>query len=112
MPRLRPPEGHLNLEDAVQFLNKQGLNVTKSMIYKYVKADRLIRYGPESRKQKYYSIAELKKLADEELALHRKQTRKDTDIVFAPATIEDLAKITELSAKLFRTATLRPISTE
>lgn len=112
MPRLQPPSGFLNLEDAVHFLDERGLHVSKSMIYKYVKQGRLERRGPASRKQKYYSIKELEKLIVEELSIHREHTKEDRGVTFSPATFSDLEKITELSGKLFKTATLRPIPVE
>jgi hypothetical protein len=107
MPRQRPPEGYLQLKDAVKFLNDHGLHVGEGMIYKYVKQERLKREGPPSRKQKYYSIDALKRIIMEEVG-----RIGDTDVQFFQATVEDLEKITQLSAKLFKTATLRPIPTE
>jgi hypothetical protein len=107
MPRQRPPRGYFQLKDAVKFLNDHGLPVGEGMIYKYVKQGRLEREGPSSRKQKYYSIEALKRIIFEETG-----RRGDTDVQFSQATTEDLEKITQLSAKLFKTATLRPISTE
>ncbi len=106
MPRQQPPEGHLRLRDAVKFLNDHGLEVGQGMIYKYVKQERLKREGPSSRKQKYYSIDELKKIIIEETG-----RLGGPDVQFSQATVEDFEKITQLSAKLFKTATLRPIST-
>ncbi|EFH90357.1 hypothetical protein [Ktedonobacter racemifer] len=107
MPRLQPPSGYLSLKDAVKFLSDHGLHVSEAMIYKYVKQGRLEREGPESRKQKYYSIDALKKILREETG-----RTGGIEVQFSQASIEDLEKITQLSAKLFRTATLRPIPTE
>jgi len=107
MPRLQPPEGNLGLKDAVKFLHDYGLYVSEAMIYKYVKQGRLKREGPESRKQKYYSIDALKKIIREETGYIG-----GVEVQFSQATIEDLEKISQLSAKLFKTATLRPIPTE
>ena len=107
MPRLQPPAGYLNLQDAVKFLDDHGLHVSEAMIYKYVKQGRLKREGPESRKQKYYSIEALKKIIREETG-----RVGGIEVQFSQASIEDLEKITQLSAKLFKTATLRPIPAE
>src|SRR5579859_287209 len=107
MPRPLPPEGHLNLKDAIQFLDNHGLHISEGMVYKYVKQGRLLRHGPESRKQKYYKIQELEKLVREE----KGKLTEETDVQFSPATIGDLEKITLVSEKLFKTATLRPIQT-
>ncbi len=107
MPRPQPPEGHLNLKDAVKFLNDHGLPVGEGMIYKYVKQGRLKREGPASRKQKYYSVNALKKIVLQETG-----RTGGIDVHFYKAAIEDLEKITQLSGKLFKTATLRPIPTE
>ena len=113
MPRQQPPKGFLNLRDAIQFLNNQGTSIGDGMIYKYVKQGRLKRYGPESRKQKYYSIKELEELFREDRSFNRGEyIQDDIGVIFTSATIEDLDKITQLSGKLFKTATLRPIPTE
>jgi len=109
MPRLQPPPGFLTLKEATALLNKLGVRVSETMIYKYVQQGKLQRYGPDSRKQKYYSVEEIEALAESELAFHKKQAKKDIDAVFAKATPDDMEGITSVAGKLFRTATLTPI---
>jgi hypothetical protein len=109
MPRTPPPAGYVTLSDALKRLHERGLQVSEGMIYKYAEAGRIKRHGPEKRKQKYYSIAELDKLADEELGINLQQ---HIEVSFARASLDDLEGITRLSAKLFNTSTLTPISTE
>jgi len=72
MPRTPPPEGQVTLSDAVQHLHEQGLDVSEGMIYKWVAAGRLKRYGPETRKQKFYLLEELDQILKEELTGSRR----------------------------------------
>jgi len=109
MPRLEPPSGFVTLKDATALLHKLGVKVSETMIYKYVQQGRLQRYGPSSRKQKYYSIEEIEALAESELAFHSEQAKKDIDAVFARATLNDMEEVTRVAGKLFRSATLTPI---
>jgi hypothetical protein len=109
MPRLEPPSGFVTLKDAVALLHKLGVKVSDTMIYKYVEQGRLQRYGPSSRKQKYYSIEEIEALAESELAFHSEQAKKGIDATFARATLDDMEEVTRVAGKLFRTPTLTPI---
>lgn len=111
MPRQRPPSGYLYLKDATQLLNDRGIKIGPTMLYKYVIAGRLIRYGAESRKQKYYSIEELERLASEELAFHLAQEKeKNTAATFERATLEDMYGVFAIAQKLFQSVI--PISAE
>lgn len=110
MPRLQPPDGYLGLKEATALLKKLGLNVGESMLYKYVESGKLARHGAGSRKQKYYSVAELEALAESELAFHHEQQKKARAVAdFAVATLQDMDEVTRVSGKLFRSPTLTPI---
>src|SRR5579863_9458580 len=109
MPRLKPPPGFVTLKDATDLLNQLGVNVSETMIYKYVQQGRLQRYGPDSRKQKYYSVEEIEALAEAELAFHKKQAKRGIDAMFAKATLDDMDEVTRVAGKLFKTPTLTPI---
>ena len=110
MPRQKPPPGYLYLKDATELLNERGVKVGSTMLYKYVLAGRLARYGAESRKQKYYSIEELEKLAAEELAFHQAQEKENTAAMFARAIPEDMHGVFAIAQKLFQSVI--PISAE
>ncbi|MBO0777242.1 MAG: hypothetical protein J2P37_00240 [Ktedonobacteraceae bacterium] len=107
MPEPNAPRGQVKLADAVAHLHQRGLYVSKGMIYKYVEAGRLNRYGPEKRNHKYYSLAELDQLADEELGIGQR-----LDANFARASLDDLKGIYRVSEKIFNTPTVSPISVE
>ena len=101
MPRLKPPPGFVTLKDATALLNRLGLEVSETMIYKYIQQGRLHRHGPDSRKQKYYSVEEIEALAEAELAFHKKQAKKDIDAMFAKATPDDMEGVYKVAASLF-----------
>jgi hypothetical protein len=88
MPRTPPPEGQVTLSDAVKHLHDRGLQVSEGMIYKWVAAGRLKRYGPESRKQKFYMLSELNQIVEEELTGARRP--KPAPVVFDIIRREDL----------------------
>src|SRR5579884_1089507 len=101
--RGHPPKGYYTASQAKEKLN----NGSDGMLRNLVQKGKIEKYIPPGRKQGFYNSNHVDKLAEE-----RGQINEDIDVLFSPATINDLEKITQLSAKLFKTATLTPISTE
>jgi len=88
MPRTPPPEGQVTLSDAVKHLHSRGLQVSEGMLYRWTEAGRLKRYGPETRKQKFFKLSELDQIIVEELSGTRRP--KPTPVTFDIIRREDL----------------------
>lgn len=88
MPRKQPPPGYTTAGEAARILQ-----VTDAMLTIYVRQGKLKRYGPETRKHKFYKLSEVEKLAEAERAFFEPDVEVASPpegLVFRKATLADL----------------------
>ncbi len=98
MARRQPPEGYITSHDAAE-----RIGVSDGMLSLYVKQGKLQRYGPETRKYKFYKVSEVEALAQSENAFFEKGRiiPREVDAVFSPATHADMDALYAMAVKLF-----------
>jgi hypothetical protein len=88
MPRKQPPPGYITAGEAARILQ-----VTDAMLTIYVRQGKLKRYGPETRKHKFYKLSEVEKLAEAERAFFEPDAEvgpPPEGFVFRKAALADL----------------------
>ncbi len=88
MPRKQPPPGYITAGEAARILQ-----VTDAMLTIYVRQGKLKRYGPETRKHKFYKLSEVEKLAEADRAFFEPEAEvasSSEGLVFHKATLADL----------------------
>ncbi len=102
MPRKQPPPGYMSASQAAK-----ALGVTRAMLGIYVRQNKLHRYGPDTRQQKFYMASEVQALVDADKAFFgvgeemKESTVENHTFVFAQATPEDAEGIYEIARRNF-----------
>ncbi len=97
MARKQPPNGYMTSADAAE-----RLGVSSGMLTIYWKAGKLGRYGPDTRKYKFYKVEEVEALRESELSFFGVKASESLDAVFSLAQPEDMEGIDDLAAQLFK----------
>jgi ribosomal protein S18 acetylase RimI-like enzyme len=103
MPRPKPPEGYITAGEAAR-----RLNVNDAMLSRYVKQGRLNRYGPETRKHKYYKESEVQAIIDADKAFFEAgaKPKKHLTSFFSLANADDISTIVDIDKRTFHVETL------
>lgn len=100
MPRLQPPAGYTTARDAAT-----RLGVSDGLLSRYVEQGKLKRYGPETRKHKFYKLSEIEALRETERVYtgvyERGMWRNNPSSTFDLAAESDMDAIVEISRGIF-----------
>src|SRR6266487_2702850 len=94
MPRKPAPPGYYTASEAIE-----KLHITEGMFYKYIGSGKLKRYMPETRKQGFYKISEVDKLAAIDSAFFGELPPPDLDGVFTQAAGWDMDGVATLAKR-------------
>ncbi len=94
MPRKPAPPGYYTASEAIE-----KLHITEGMFYKYIGSGKLKRYMPETRKQGFYKISEVDKLAAIDSAFFGELPPPDLDGVFTQAAAWDMDGVATLAKR-------------
>src|SRR6266536_5916405 len=94
MPRKPAPPGYYTASEAIE-----KLHITEGMFYKYVKEKKIKRYMPETRKQGFYKVSEVEKVAAIDSAFFGELPTPDLDGVFALAQPWDMDGVAALARR-------------
>src|SRR6266567_1899258 len=94
MPRKPAPPGYYTASEAIE-----RLHITEGMFYKYIKESKIKRYMPETRKQGFYKISEVDKVAAIDSAFFGELPPTDLDGVFTLAAAWDMDGVAALARR-------------
>lgn len=100
MPRLQPAPGYVTAKQAMELLE-----ISDSVLYRYVVEGKLRRYGPPERKHKFYKLSEIEALkAARNVFVPEYRPgdwKENPSSSFEPARAEDMSVVVDMDRRIF-----------